>query len=71
NTIAAVDVYTQAFKVPMLRLKLAERYMTIKSVINPDPAAFAAMTVESVPFGGLVRDILGDPASALQSLNTY
>lgn len=71
NTIAAVDVYTQAFRIPMLRLKLAERYMTINSVINPDPAAFASMTVESVPFGGLVRDILGDPASALQALNTY
>lgn len=71
NTIAAVDVYTQAFRVPMLRLKLAERYMKIKSVINPDPAAFASMTVETVPFGGLVRDLLGDPQAALQALNTY
>ena len=71
NTIAAVDVYTQAFRIPMLRLKLAERYMKIKSIINPDPAAFAAMTVETVPFGGLVRDVLGDPQAALQALNTY
>mgnify|MGYP001757377649 FL=1 len=68
NTIAAVDVYTQAFRIPMLRLKLAERYMKIKSIINPDPAAFAAMTVETVPFGGLVRDVLGDPQAALQRL---
>lgn len=71
NTVAAVDVYTQAFRVPMIRLKLAERYMKIKSVINPDPAAFAAMTVESVPFAGLIRDVIGDPAAALQALNTY
>lgn len=71
NTVAAVDVYTQAFRIPMLRLKIAERYMKIKSIINPDPAAFASMTVETVPFGGLMRDILGDPASALQALNTY
>lgn len=71
NTIAAVDVYTQAFRIPMLRLKLAERYMKIKSIINPDPAAFAAMTVETVPFGGLVRYVLGDPQAALQALSTY
>lgn len=73
NTVAAVDVYTQAFRVPMLRLKLAERWMKIKSVISPDPAAFAAMTVENIPFGAgrLARDILGDPQATLQSLNTY
>lgn len=73
NTVAAVDVYTQAFRVPMLRLKLAERMMKIKSITSPDPAAFAAMTVENIPFGAgrLARDILGDPQATLQALNTY
>lgn len=71
NTIAAVDVYTLAFRIPRMRLKLAEKYMNIQSVMNPDPAAFAAMTVETIPGLGLVRDFLGDPASTLQALNTY
>lgn len=71
NTIAAVDVYTVAFRVPKLRLKLAEKYMTIKSVINPDPAAYAAMTVDTIPGLAFARTVLGDPSTALQSLNTY
>lgn len=71
NTIAAVDVYTVAFRIPKLRLKMAERYMDIKAVVNPDPAAFAAMTVNTIPGLGIARNILGDPSSALQSLNTY
>lgn len=71
NTIAAVDVNTLAYRVPNLRLKLAERYMTIKSVINPDPAAFAAFTVETVPGLGIARNIIGNPVAALQSLNIY
>lgn len=70
NTIAAVDVYTLAFRIPRLRLKAAERFMTIKSVIDPDPAAFAAMTVESIPGLGFMRSLLGNPAQTLQALNT-
>lgn len=71
NTIAAVDVYTLAFRVPRIRLKLAEKYMTIRSVANPDPAAFAAMTVETIPGLGFVRSFIGDPSTTLQALNTY
>jgi hypothetical protein len=69
NTVAAVDVYTQVYRIPMLRLKLAERMMNLKSIVNPDPAAFAAMTVNSIPFGGLMRNILGDNAAVLSSLS--
>jgi hypothetical protein len=68
NTITAVDVYTQIYRVPMLRLKLAERYMTLKSVTNPDPAAFAAWTVNTIPGFGVAKTILGDNASALHTL---
>lgn len=71
NTLASVDVYNQIYRTPMVRLKLAERYMNLKAAINPDPAAFAAMTVNSVPFGSLARDILGDNAAALAALNNY
>jgi len=69
NSVAAVDVYTQVYRIPMLRLKLAERMMNLKSIVNPDPAAFAAMTVNSIPFGGLMRNILGDNAAVLSSLS--
>lgn len=68
NTITAVDVYTQIYRVPMMRLKLAERYMVLKSVANPDPAAFAAFTVNSVPFAGIVKEVYGNNAQALQDL---
>lgn len=68
NTVAAVDVHTMAFRIPMLRLKLAQKYMDIKSVINPDPAAFAAFTVEKVPGLGFVRNIMGNPQETLRDL---
>lgn len=70
NTLTAVDVYTLAFRIPKIRLKLAESMMVIKSVTDPDPAAFASMTVGNLPMG-VFQGILGDPASVLQSLNTY
>lgn len=68
NTIAAVDVHTLAFRVPMIRLKLAEKYMIAKSVINPDPAAFAAFTVQNIPGLGFAQNFLGNPAATLQDL---
>lgn len=68
NTITAVDVYTQIYRVPMLRLKLAERIATLKSVVNPDPAAFAAMTVQNFPGLGFAKNILGDSHQALQDI---
>lgn len=68
NTITAVDVYTQIYRIPMLRLKLAERIATLKAVVNPDPAAFAAMTVQNFPGGGLARDLLGDNVRAVDNI---
>ncbi len=68
NTVAGVDVYTQVYRLPMLRLKLAERTMAIKSVINPDPAAMAAFTVNKMPLEGLSKLVLGNNAATLQDL---
>lgn len=68
NTIAAVDVYTQVYRVPMIRLKLAERMMTIKSILNPDPAAMAAFTVNKLPFEGALKGVLGNNEKTLQDL---
>ncbi len=68
NTLTAVDVYTQIYRLPMLRLKLAERMANIKAVVNPDPAAFAAMTVENFPGLGFAKTILGDNNQALQDI---
>lgn len=68
NAITAVDVYTQIYRLPMLRLKLAERIATLKSVINPDPSAFAAMTVQNFPGFGFAKEILGDNYQALQDI---
>lgn len=71
NTLAAVDVYTQVYRTPMIRLKLAERAMNLKDAINFEPAAFASGTVNSIPFGPLLRDILANNTQALQSIGTY
>ena len=68
NTITGVDVYTQIYNIPQIRLKLLEKYMTLKSVINPDPAAFAAFTVDKVPGSSLVREILNENNKALEDL---
>lgn len=68
NTITGVDVYTQVYRLPMLRLKIAERTMAIKSIINPDPAAMAAFTVNKMPFEGLSKLILGNNAASLDDL---
>lgn len=68
NTITGVDVYHQIYKIPMLRLKLAERYMTLKALPS-DSAALAAFTVNTVPGLGFIRDIvLGNNQAALQDL---
>lgn len=70
NTITAVDVYTQVYRVPQLRLKLAERMMTLKSITNPDPAAFGAFTVNTIPLvGDLGKAVLGDSGNILSSLS--
>ena len=68
NTITAVDVYTQVYRVPMMRLKLAERAMVLKTITNPDPAAMAAFTVDKIPFTGLYKNLFGNNQAALQDL---
>lgn len=67
NTITGVDVYTQIYRVPMMRLKLAERMMVLKTITNPDPAAMAAFTVDTLPLGGF-QALLGNNQAALQDL---
>lgn len=72
NTVAAVDVYTLTSRVPMLRLKLAERYMNLKAYVDPDPAMYAAAIVNTIPGLGLIRNaVLGDNAAALAQLNNF
>ena len=71
NTLTAVDVYTLAFRLPKIRLKIQEAYMARKAVTDPDPAAFAMMTVENVPFLSLLNIPLGNPVAALQSIGNY
>lgn len=66
NSITAVDVYTQIYRIPMMRLKLAERAMILNSVVNPDPAAFAAFATNKVPFAPLIRDLFGNNQAAVQ-----
>lgn len=68
NTITGVDVFTQIYRVPMMRLKLAERAMAIKAVTNPDPAAMGAFTVENTPFARLYRSVTGGGAQAMDQL---
>lgn len=69
NSVTAVDVYTQIYRIPMMRLKLAERVMNLKSIVNPDPAAFAAMTVNTIPFANMLKLPLGDSAQLLSSIS--
>lgn len=68
NTVTGVDVFTQIYRVPMLRLKLAERMMVIKSITNPDPAALAAFTVNKLPMEGLAKLLIGNNQAAIQNL---
>jgi hypothetical protein len=66
NTITGVDVYTQIYRVPAWRLKVAERAMQLKSIVNPDPAAFGSFTVNT--FASPFKDLLSNNTVALQEL---
>jgi hypothetical protein len=68
NTITGLDMYHQVYRIPMIRLKLAERMANIKAVIDPDPAAYAAMTVNKFPLSGLGKFMIGENQAALQDL---
>ena len=73
NTITAVDVNTQVYRLPMLRLKLAERYMALKAAYNPDPAAmgaYAGSTIGNIPLVGIIKSALANNNKALQNLIT-
>lgn len=68
NTITGVDVFTQIYRLPNIRLKLAERMMVLKTLTNPDPSALAAFTVDNIPFAGIAKQIFGNNQAALQDL---
>jgi hypothetical protein len=69
NAIMGVDVYTQIYRIPMIRLKLAEKYMNIRAVFNDEVAmgAFLGNTADTLSFG-LAKNILGDSEKALQDI---
>lgn len=71
NTVAAVDVYTLVNRVPMARLKLAERMIKFKTLIDPDPAAVASATVNNFPPATWARNLLGDAANTLTQLQSF
>lgn len=67
NTVTGVDVYSQFYRIPAARLKMAERVMTAKAI--SDPAALAGFTVNSVPLAnGVGKLFLGNNQKALQDL---
>lgn len=68
NTITGVDVYTLIYNVPNLRLQLAERYMTLRSIgPNGDAAAYASFTSNLFsPMSDLAKLFLGNNAGVVQ-----
>lgn len=67
NTLTGVDVYDQFYRIPAMRLKLAERYMTVKSAA--DPAALASFTVSKLGWTvGFTKPFLQNNARALNEL---
>lgn len=68
NSVMSVDVYTLIYRVPMIRLKLAERYMALKAIANPDPAAFAAFTINKIPFGDIAKEILSNNSASIMDI---
>lgn len=69
NAVMGVDVYTQIYRIPNIRLKLAEKYMNIKAIFSDTAAqaAFAGNTIDTISFG-LAKNVLGDSNKALQDL---
>lgn len=58
DTLVGQDVYHMFYKMPKLRLKLAERAMILKSTFT-DPAAHAAFTVRHVPLLSTFSELMG------------
>lgn len=63
NTITGLDIYHQVYKIPMMRLKIAERIM--KAGVVTDPAALAAFTVDKLLFADTAKQILGNSWSTV------
>ena len=72
NTVAGLDVYTQVYRLPSLRLALAERYMKFSSIMpgeNADPAGFGMFTVNAVPLvGEFAKFVLGRNAALVTDM---
>lgn len=66
NTITGVDVYTQIYRIPMLRLKIADAQMRMGMLT--DSAALAAFTVDKIPLSSLGTALFGNNQAALQDL---
>ncbi len=66
TTITGGDVYTQVFRIPMLRLKLADAQMRLGALT--DSSAWAAFTVDKINLGGLGTALLGNNQATLQDL---
>lgn len=65
NTVVGMDVYSMHYQLPSIRLKLAERAMTLKTLTSPDASELASMTVGAIPiFPGLVRAFGDNNAAA-------
>lgn len=71
NTVTAVDVYTMTNRIPMIRLKLAEKMMNAKAYLDPDPAMFASGLVSNFPLTGLAKALLGDNSFTLAGLQSF
>lgn len=69
NTITGLDVYHQIYRLPRLRLALAENMLRLNKYINPDPAALAAFTVDKIPFHNeIFRPILRNNVNAITDM---
>lgn len=68
NTITGLDVYTQFYKVPKMRLKLIDKHMELQTLF--DPAAMAAASgniITSITpnfINNAARELMGDSAPA-------
>lgn len=68
NTLAGLDVYSQFYRIPNIRLKLAERIANIKQMLDLDSAQYGMMVVDKAPFGSILRDVLGNSRNVLDDL---
>ena len=71
NTVTGVDVYSQFYKLPNIRFRLAEKAMAFDKLTSLDPSAFGSMVVSKVPILPTVgRWLSHESAALLQDLQT-